>query len=336
MILSPCSVGQADFRNSLLTKQQAARAVKCRKALNPPQVIDLSDDKSDDEALKHQTNLEGIIDLINADSPAVHAQQRNRPACAAGPSGHSLQPHPASLPSSQCFSRKAGSHHDNLTHHKYSSSSALPGSNTSMPSSHSSRKRTASSPDTIGLGPASSLGQPTSSVPSSTMSEASSTSMPPPSSSPWLKPTHALLNSSQAGSLAQPVSRPPSTRQHESRTELTPSDPGGGPIDLVHVAESTREHEGRRGFAPSDPRGGHVDLVEVPESTRQPEGRKGLAPSELRGSHIDLVKVTGNYSGALQAASRRVQHATTDPALAKALAEKAELERQLQVQALAV
>ena len=46
---------------------------------------------------------------------------------------------------------------------------------------------------------------------------------------------------------------------------------------------------------------------------------------------IDLVKVTEQYSPALQAARTRVQHASSDPALAKALAEKAELERQLRV-----
>ena len=56
------------------------------------------------------------------------------------------------------------------------------------------------------------------------------------------------------------------------------------------------------------------------------------APLELAVDHINLVKVTEEYSGALQAADKRVQHASTDPALAKALAEKAELQQQLKVE----
>lgn len=58
---------------------------------------------------------------------------------------------------------------------------------------------------------------------------------------------------------------------------------------------------------------------------------QGSAPSEPAGGRIDLVKVTEDYSGVLQAADKRVQHASTDPALAKALAEKAMLEQQLKV-----
>ena len=49
---------------------------------------------------------------------------------------------------------------------------------------------------------------------------------------------------------------------------------------------------------------------------------------------IDLVKVTEDYSPALQAATARVEHASTDPALAQALAEKAELEQQLKVKSM--
>lgn len=61
------------------------------------------------------------------------------------------------------------------------------------------------------------------------------------------------------------------------------------------------------------------------------KSHQGPAPSGPAGGRIDLVKVTEDYSGALQAADKRVQHASTDPALAKALAEKAMLEQQLKV-----
>ena len=94
---------------------------------------------------------------------------------------------------------------------------------------------------------------------------------------------------------------------------------------------TVKQHEGRRGFPSSDPRERPIDLVSMTQNTRRPGGQRGGLGSEAGGGHIDLVKVTENYSGALQAADRRVQHASTDPALARALAEKAELERQLKV-----
>ncbi len=47
--------------------------------------------------------------------------------------------------------------------------------------------------------------------------------------------------------------------------------------------------------------------------------------------YIDLVGVSEAYSGALKAARHRVDDATSDSALARALLEKADLERQLKV-----
>jgi len=44
-----------------------------------------------------------------------------------------------------------------------------------------------------------------------------------------------------------------------------------------------------------------------------------------------LIGVSGAYSGALKAAAHRVEDASSDTALAKALAEKADLEKQLKV-----
>lgn len=49
---------------------------------------------------------------------------------------------------------------------------------------------------------------------------------------------------------------------------------------------------------------------------------------------IDLVDVAETYSGPLQTARQRAHHASSDAALAVALAEKADLERQLQVSTL--
>ena len=47
--------------------------------------------------------------------------------------------------------------------------------------------------------------------------------------------------------------------------------------------------------------------------------------------YIDLVNVTETYSGAIETAAQRLDRASSDAALAIALAEKAELERQLKV-----
>ncbi len=58
---------------------------------------------------------------------------------------------------------------------------------------------------------------------------------------------------------------------------------------------------------------------------------KASASSNLPGGYIDLVGVSNAYSGALKAATHRVEDASSDTALAKALAEKAGLEKQLKV-----
>lgn len=82
------------------------------------------------------------------------------------------------------------------------------------------------------------------------------------------------------------------------------------------------------------PSSGPHQVGSLGQSTSRPgitRPHQGSAPSEPAGGRIDLVKVTEDYSGALQAADKRVQHASTDPALAKALAEKAMLEQQLKV-----
>ena len=76
---------------------------------------------------------------------------------------------------------------------------------------------------------------------------------------------------------------------------------------------------------------GPVQHISRPSATKPLQAPQKFVPPELAGGHINLVKVTEDYSGALQAADKRVQHASTDPALAKALAEKAELEQQLKV-----
>lgn len=58
---------------------------------------------------------------------------------------------------------------------------------------------------------------------------------------------------------------------------------------------------------------------------------KASASSNSPGGYIDLIGVSGAYSGALKAATHRIEDASSDTALAKALAEKADLERQLKV-----
>ncbi len=58
---------------------------------------------------------------------------------------------------------------------------------------------------------------------------------------------------------------------------------------------------------------------------------KASASSYSPGGYIDLVGVSSAYSGALKAATHRVEDASSDTALAKALAEKADLEKQLKV-----
>lgn len=58
---------------------------------------------------------------------------------------------------------------------------------------------------------------------------------------------------------------------------------------------------------------------------------KANASLNSPGGYIDLMGVSSAYSGALKAATHRVEDASSDTALAKALAEKADLERQLKV-----
>lgn len=272
----------------MVAKQAAARAIKRQKAPAPPQVIDLSDDKSDDAARSLQKTSEDVIDLINSDSPAVNLHGHTGLA-STHPSGPRPQPHLAPTRARQYNRRAATPYPDNPSHHKHDTSGALPGSKPGMPSTHSSHKRTASSPDTVGLGPASKLAH-----------------------------LHTLLDK---GTLPlHPSSRPGlNTTQASS--------------DSLHRSTATiKQHEGRRGFSSADLRERPIDLVNMTGNTRDSGTQQGLTPAETVGGHIDLVKVTENYSGALQAANRRVQHASTDPALARALAEKAELERQLKVQ----
>lgn len=92
---------------------------------------------------------------------------------------------------------------------------------------------------------------------------------------------------------------------------------------------SCNPFQSRAGPSSGSQQGGSLGQpISRPAATR---AHQGSAPSQPAGGRIDLVKVTEDYSGALQAADKRVQHASTDPALAKALAEKAMLEKQLTV-----
>ena len=72
-------------------------------------------------------------------------------------------------------------------------------------------------------------------------------------------------------------------------------------------------------------------LPPVHRPTHQASGSGATADRRSAG-FIDLVGVTEAYSGALTAARHRVDDASSDSALARALAEKADLERQLKVQ----
>ena len=115
---------------------------------------------------------------------------------------------------------------------------------------------------------------------------------------------------------------------HPTNLHTGPS-PNVSPSSLTNPFILSNPFQSRAG--PSS--GPHqVDSLGQPPSrpgTNKPH--QGSALSEPAGGRIDLVKVTEDYSGALQAADKRVQHASTDPALAKALAEKAMLEQQLKV-----
>lgn len=67
-----------------------------------------------------------------------------------------------------------------------------------------------------------------------------------------------------------------------------------------------------------------------PQRPRQAAPKTAASTAQDAG-YIDLLGVTDAFEGALQAASHRVDDASGGSALAKALAEKADLERQLQV-----
>ena len=66
----------------------------------------------------------------------------------------------------------------------------------------------------------------------------------------------------------------------------------------------------------------HQSALQIPTAS---------ASSNAPGGYIDLVGVSGAYSGALKSATHRIEDASSDTALAKALAEKADLEKQLKV-----
>ena len=267
-----CPAGKAGPRNASQVKQDAARAAKRQKSLLHAPIIDLSDNKSDEE--------EAIIDLIDSRSPAVVLHRRNRFASAAGSSCHGSQPHPSSQPIIANNCRSDVSSSGNPCHNQTCSLTAQHGGSLSITRTHSSnRKRSAPSSDTVRkTRPSGSLGQP-----SNLLSGASSHVSPASTSKPFV-----VCN------------------QHHSRAGDSDSHEVGKLIPGQHISR--------------------------PAATKPLQAPQRSAPSELAGGHIDLVKVTEEYSGALQAADKRVQHATTDPALAKALAEKAELEQQLKVE----
>lgn len=239
--------GKSSSRNALLAKQDAAKAAKHQKALLHTPIIDLSNDKSDDE--------KAPIDLINLRSPAVTLHGCNRFASAAGTSYHGSQPHPSSQPIISHNSRSDASSSGDPGYNQTCGLTAQRGGNLSIARTHSgSRKRSA--PSHVS---------------------------PAKMSDPFL------------------ICKP-----HQSTA----------------AASSDSHQVGKR--SP----GQHISR---PAATKPLQVLQRSAQSELAGGHIDLVKVTEDYSGALQAADKCVQHASTDPALAKALAEKAELEQQLKV-----
>lgn len=99
------------------------------------------------------------------------------------------------------------------------------------------------------------------------------------------------------------------------------------PGDVVHLAEDklvhkTRMSDGRRHSAASSQAAcpQHQSALQIPTAS---------ASSNAPGGYIDLVGVSGAYSGALKSATHRIEDASSDTALAKALAEKADLEKQL-------
>ncbi|DBA66402.1 TPA: hypothetical protein ACH3X2_002382 [Trebouxia sp. C0005] len=97
--------------------------------------------------------------------------------------------------------------------------------------------------------------------------------------------------------------------------------------DVVHPKENNLVHEvrmtnGRRHSVASS-------QAACPQLQSAHQIPKADASSTLSGGYIDLVGVSAAYSGALKAATHHVEDASSDTALAKALAEKADLERQL-------
>ena len=63
----------------------------------------------------------------------------------------------------------------------------------------------------------------------------------------------------------------------------------------------------------------------------RPSPRGSPRASHRVASLTDVIDVTENYSGAMRTANERIQHASSDAALAQLMAEKQELERQLKV-----
>ncbi|DBB13492.1 TPA: hypothetical protein ACH3X3_000543 [Trebouxia sp. C0006] len=100
----------------------------------------------------------------------------------------------------------------------------------------------------------------------------------------------------------------------------------GFPEDTVHPKEDKHVHNFRLTNGRSHSVASSQAACPQKQSAQLP---KASASSNLPGGYIDLVGVSNAYSGALKAATHRVEDASSDTALAKALAEKAGLEKQL-------
>ena len=147
-------------------------------------------------------------------------------------------------------------------------------------------------------------------------------SMPSGSHKRTAHSSNTVRGTCPSGGLGQPSNLLSGASCHVSPAKMSPSSVKCKPHQNT-VEVSTDSHQVGK-LSP----GQHISR---PSATKPLQAPQRSAPSEPVGGHIDLVKVSEDYSGALQAADKRVQHASTDPALAKALAEKAELEQQLKV-----